>query len=228
MHLLLWASGFIYFSDTLKDNFMSTENTKLYFYPFWLRIWHAINALGIILLIITGISLQWGIESSFIPFNVAIKIHNISGIILSVNYLLFFAGNIFTKNIRFYLIKPKGFGKRLLKQAQYYTYGMFSGTKSPFPLSEKRKFNPLQKLAYVVVMYLFVPFLIISGIALLFPEIIIEEIYSLSGVLITAVLHSAAGFLVSVFLIVHLYVASIGKSPIENFKSIITGWHNIH
>jgi thiosulfate reductase cytochrome b subunit len=224
----LWASGFIYFSDTLKDNFMSTENTKLYFYPFWLRIWHAINALGIILLIITGISLQWGIESSFIPFNVAIKIHNISGIILSVNYLLFFAGNIFTKNIRFYLIKPKGFGKRLLKQAQYYTYGMFSGTKSPFPLSEKRKFNPLQKLAYVVVMYLFVPFLIISGIALLFPEIIIEEIYSLSGVLITAVLHSAAGFLVSVFLIVHLYVASIGKSPIENFKSIITGWHNIH
>jgi len=228
LHLLLWASGFIYFSDTLKDNFMSTENTKLYFYPFWLRIWHAINALGIILLIITGISLQWGIESSFIPFNVAIKIHNISGIILSVNYLLFFAGNIFTKNIRFYLIKPKGFGKRLLKQAQYYTYGMFSGTKSPFPLSEKRKFNPLQKLAYVVVMYLFVPFLIISGVALLFPEIIIEEIYSLSGVLITAVLHSAAGFLVSVFLIVHLYVASIGKSPIENFKSIITGWHNIH
>jgi len=228
LHLHLLASGFIYFSDTLKDNFMSTENTKLYFYPFWLRIWHAINALGIILLIITGISLQWGIESSFIPFNVAIKIHNISGIILSVNYLLFFAGNIFTKNIRFYLIKPKGFGKRLLKQAQYYTYGMFSGTKSPFPLSEKRKFNPLQKLAYVVVMYLFVPFLIISGVALLFPEIIIEEIYSLSGVLITAVLHSAAGFLVSVFLIVHLYVASIGKSPIENFKSIITGWHNIH
>lgn len=207
---------------------MSSENTKLYFYPLWLRIWHGINALGIILLIITGISMQWGVESSFIEFQVAVKIHNISGVVVTLNYLLFFIGNIVTKNISFYLIKPKGFFKRLIKQANYYMYGMFRGMKSPFPLSERRKFNPLQKFAYVMVMYIFVPFVIISGFALLFPEIIIEKIYSLSGVLLTAVSHSVAGFFISIFLIVHLYVASIGKSPLENFKSIITGWHNIH
>jgi thiosulfate reductase cytochrome b subunit len=80
----------------------------------------------------------------------------------------------------------------------------------------------------VAVMYLFVPIVIISGFALLFPEIIIENIYTLSGVFVTAVVHSAVGFFISVFLIIHLYVASIGKSPVENFKSIITGWHNIH
>lgn len=207
---------------------MSSENTKLYFYPLWLRIWHGINALGIILLIITGISMQWGVESSFIEFQIAVKIHNISGVVVTLNYLLFFIGNIVTKNISFYLIKPKGFFKRLIKQANYYMYGMFRGMKSPFPLSEKRKFNPLQKFAYVMVMYIFVPFVIISGFALLFPEIIIEKIYSLSGVLLTAVTHSVVGFFISIFLIVHLYVASIGKSPLENFKSIITGWHNIH
>lgn len=207
---------------------MSSENTKLYFYPLWLRIWHGINALGIILLIITGISMQWGVESSFIEFQIAVKIHNISGVVVTLNYLLFFIGNIVTKNISFYLIKPKGFFKRLIKQANYYMYGMFRGMKSPFPLSEKRKFNPLQKFAYVMVMYIFVPFVIISGFALLFPEIIIEKIYSLSGVLLTAVTHSIAGFFISIFLVVHLYVASIGKSPLENFKSIITGWHNIH
>lgn len=207
---------------------MSSENTKLYFYPLWLRIWHGINALGIISLIITGISMQWGVESSFIEFQAAVKIHNISGVAVTLNYLLFFIGNIVTKNISFYLIKPKGFLKRLIKQANYYMIGMFRGMKSPFPLSEKRKFNPLQKFAYVMVMYLFVPFVIISGFALLFPELIIDEIYSLSGVLLTAVTHSVAGFLISIFLVVHLYVASIGKSPLENFKSIITGWHNIH
>ncbi len=207
---------------------MSSENTKLYFYPLWLRIWHGINALGIILLIITGISMQWGVESSFIEFQIAVKIHNISGVVVTLNYLLFFIGNIVTKNISFYLIKPKGFFKRLIKQANYYMYGMFRGMKSPFPLSEKRKFNPLQKFAYVMVMYIFVPFVIVSGFALLFPEIIIEKIYSLSGVLLTAVTHSIAGFFISIFLVVHLYVASIGKSPLENFKSIITGWHNIH
>jgi len=64
------------------------------------------------------------------------------------------------------------------------------------------------------------------------PEVvwagIISSVLTLSGVLITAVAHSAAGFLISVFLIIHLYVASIGKNPAENFKSIINGWHNIH
>lgn len=207
---------------------MNSGNTKLYFYPLWLRIWHGINAIGIILLIITGISMQWGVESSFIEFQLAVNIHNISGVVITLNYLLFFIGNIITKNISFYLIKPKGFLKRLTKQAQYYAFGMFKGASHPFPLSEKRKFNPLQKISYVVVMYLFVPFVIISGFALLFPEIIIDRIYSLSGVLVTAVAHSATGFLISIFLIIHLYVASIGKNPAENFKSIINGWHSIH
>ena len=207
---------------------MSSEKTKLYFYPVWLRIWHAINALGIILLIITGISMQSGVDSTLINFKWAVNIHNISGIVVSANYLLFFIGNLITKNIKFYLIKPMGFVKRPIKQAYYYAYGMFRGMKAPYPLSEKRKFNPLQKYAYVAVMYFFVPLVIISGFALLFPEIIIEKIYSLSGVFLTAVTHSAVGFFISVFLIIHLYVASIGKSPAENFKSIITGWHNVH
>jgi len=207
---------------------MNSENTKLYFYPVWVRIWHAINALGIILLIITGISLQSGTGMSFIGFNLSVQIHNISGIVISINYLLFFIGNFTTQNIKFYLIKPMGFIKRPMKQAYYYAWGMFHGMKAPYPLSEKRKFNPLQKYAYVAVMYLVVPIVIITGFALLFPEIILEKVYTLSGVFLTAVTHSAAGFFISIFLIIHLYVASIGKSPVENFKSIITGWHNIH
>lgn len=207
---------------------MSSENTMLYFYPFWLRIWHAVNALGIILLIITGIVMQSGVESSIIEFSLAVNMHNISGVAISLNYLVFFIGNIVTKNVKFYLIKPQGFLKRPVKQAYYYAYGMFRGMKAPYPLSEKRKFNPLQKYAYVAVMYLFLPFVVISGFALLFPEIIIEKVYTFSGIFLTAVLHSAVGFFISVFLIIHVYVASIGKSPIENFKSIITGWHNIH
>lgn len=76
-------------------------------------------------------------------------------------------------------------------------------------------------------MYLAVPILIASGFALLFPEIIVEEIYNVSGVLLTAIVHSAMGFFVSIFLVIHLYVASIGKSPLENFKSIINGWHHV-
>jgi thiosulfate reductase cytochrome b subunit len=166
-------------------------------------------------------------DISFINFNVIVNLHNIAGIVVTLSYFLFFFGNLFTSNGKFYIVKPRGFLKRPIKQAYYYAWGMFHGMEKPYPLSEKRKFNPLQKYSYIAVMYLFVPCVIISGIALLFPEIILEKVYSFNGVFVTAVCHSAMGFLISIFLIVHLYIASIGKSPFENFKSIITGWHHI-
>ena len=169
---------------------MATEN-KIYFYPVWLRIWHGINALGIIILIISGITMQSGVNSSFIKFNVAVNLHNISGVIVSLNYLLFLIGNLLTNNSKFYIIKPKNFIKRPMKQAYYYIWGMFHGMKAPYPLSEKRKFNPLQKYFYIIVMYLAVPLVIISGFALLFPEIIIEKVYTVSGIFLTAITHSA-------------------------------------
>lgn len=205
---------------------MATEN-KIYFYPVWLRIWHGINALGIIILIISGITMQSGVNSSFIKFNVAVNLHNIAGVSVSINYLLFLIGNLVTNNSKFYIIKSKNFIKRPMKQAYYYVWGMFHGMQAPYPLSEKRKFNPLQKYFYVIVMYLAVPLVIISGFALLFPEIIIEKVYTVSGILLTAITHSALGFFISIFLIIHLYVASIGKSPVDNFKSIISGWHHV-
>ncbi len=202
-------------------------NHKIYFYPIWLRIWHGLNAVGIITLIITGIRMQSGMDSAVLSFNTNIKIHNFTGAIVSLNYLLFFLGNLITKNSKFYIIKPKGFLKRPMKQAYYYIWGMFHGMKAPYPLSEKRKFNPLQKYFYVLVMYIAVPMVIVSGIGLMFPELIFDKIYNISGVLITALVHSAMGFFISIFLIIHLYVASIGKNPIENFKSILNGWHHI-
>lgn len=183
--------------------------------------------MGIILLIVTGLVMQSGTESRILGFNAAVNLHNMSGIVVSLNYLIFLVGNIVTDNGKFYIIKPRNFLKRPVKQAKYYIWGMFQGMKPPYPLSEKRKFNPLQKYFYLLVMYLAVPIVIISGFALLFPEIIIEQVYNVSGIMLTAVFHSALGFFISIFLIIHIYVASIGKSPIENFKSIINGWHHI-
>lgn len=201
-----------------------TASEKIYFYPVWLRIWHGLNALGIVILIITGVSLQ-SIESSFLGFKSAISLHNIAGVIVTLSYFIFFIGNLITTNSKFYIVKPKGFMKRPLKQATYYIWGMFHNMKAPYALSEKRKFNPLQKYFYIIVMYIAVPLVIISGFALLFPEIIIENVYNFSGVFVTAILHSAVGFFISIFLVIHLYVATIGKTPLANFKSIINGWH---
>lgn len=204
-----------------------SDEKRFYFYPLWLRIWHGINALGIIILIFSGISMQYSTSTFVIlNFETAINLHNFAGVTVSLSYLLFFFGNILTNNRKYYRIKPKGLRKRLLKQARYYLFGMFKGQSAPFPLSEKRKFNPLQKYSYVVVMYFLLPIVIISGIGLLFPELIIEEAYGMSGVMLTAIVHGIVGFVIFIFLLVHLYVASIGKSPLHNYRSIISGWHS--
>ena len=207
---------------------MTAEN-KLYFYPIWLRIWHGINGLGILILIYTGINMQYSNpDFKLMNFELAVNLHNIAGILISVNYLLFFFGNRFTVNKKYYRIKLKGLSKRLMLQMEYYAFGLFKNQKPPFPLSEKRKFNPMQKVSYLIVMYLFVPGLIITGLGLLFPETIIAEVYTISGIFLTAIFHASLGFFVSIFLIVHLYVASIGKHPLNNFKSIFTGYHNMN
>ncbi len=202
---------------------------KIYFYPVWIRIWHGLNAIFIILLILSGISMQYSdLNSPFINFDVAVSMHNFSGIVLTLNYFLFFMGNIVLKNGRFYRLKLKGLGQSLWKQLRYYAFGVFTGEESPYPVNQDRKFNPLQKVSYVFTMYLALPLLFVSGWALLFPEFILKKLFGFSGIFLTAQLHIVMGFLVSVFLIIHLYVSTMGKSPVSNFRSIITGWQEVH
>lgn len=118
---------------------MTSENNKIYLYPLWLRIWHGINALGIILLIITGIRLQYSdLRLLSMDFGTAVQMHNISGVVVTLNYFVFIIGNLVTPNKKYYRIKPKGLVKRVRKQANYYLSGLFKGEEAPFPISEKK------------------------------------------------------------------------------------------
>lgn len=203
------------------------ENHKLYLYPVWLRIWHAINALGIIILIITGLSMQYGnVEFPLLGFKTAVSLHNICGVLVAINYLLFLVGNALSGNFVQYLMKFRGVGKRLWVQLLYYVSGYFKGESRPYPISKENKFNPLQRVSYLVAMYMLVPIIILTGIGLLYPNLILERFFAIGGVQFTAVLHSVIGFFISLFLVIHLYVASIGKNPLRNFRSIINGYHH--
>ena len=109
------------------------SDNKLYLYPVWLRIWHGINALGIILLGISGISMQYtSLESPLINFNSAVSLHNIIGVFLVISYFFFFISNILTRNIEHYKINFKGLIGRLMKQAQYYISGYLKGKPKPW------------------------------------------------------------------------------------------------
>lgn len=199
---------------------------RLYLYPVWLRIWHWTNALMFLFLIITGLSLQYSDPGyPMIRFDIAVSIHNIAGIVLSISFFFFVISNTLTGNFRFYKYEKEGFGLRLMKQFRYYLFGIFQKESSPFPVTKDRKFNPLQKLSYLLAMYILMPVMIITGFALLIPEVNINNVFGFSGIHLTDLLHITSGFVLSIFMVVHIYFCTIGKSPISNFKSMFTGWH---
>jgi thiosulfate reductase cytochrome b subunit len=200
----------------------------MYLYPVWVRLWHLLNAVLILVLIITGISMQYtGKEESalIVGFARAVKWHNITAILLIFNYIFFVAGNIITGNGKYYRIEKGNFFSDLVKQLKYYSWGMFKGEKHPFPVSPERKFNPLQRISYVLAMYVALPLVIISGLGLLFPETVINRFFGISGLIITDILHITMGFCLSIFLIVHIYTCTLGRKPFSLFRGIITGYH---
>lgn len=202
---------------------------RLYLYPLWLRIWHHVNAVLMIFLIATGISMQYSDpDYPLIRFDIAVNVHNWAGILLTVSYFFFLFGVIFTAIGRYYVIKTEGFTVSFIKQMRYYLFGVFQGQKNPFNVSEEKKFNPVQLITYNLIMHAITPITFITGWALIFPETIVLNVWGYSGIMLTSLVHSIAGFFISIFLIIHLYVITIGPSTRANFKTIIYGYHEVH
>jgi thiosulfate reductase cytochrome b subunit len=206
---------------------MSEE--KLYLYPVWVRLWHLSNAILILTLIVTGVSMQFTAEQSkLVRFDTAVAIHNVAGILLTISYLFFFIGNLFTLNGKSYQLEYRGLFGRLKKQFLYYLIGIFTKQSPPFPVTRENKFNPLQQFSYVFVMYLFVPLVFLTGWFMLYPETIPLKIFGGSGLHTMDFIHILSGFVISIFLVVHIYFCTCGKSPKSNFKSILNGYHDPH
>jgi thiosulfate reductase cytochrome b subunit len=202
---------------------------KLYLYPVWVRLWHWTNAILCLLLIVTGLSMQYSDpEYPIMRFDWAVSIHDISGIILTLSYIIFLLGNIFTPNGYQYLFRLKGYFKNVSKQFRYYAFGMFKGEKPPFEITEKNKFNPLQRFSYVVIMYLSMPVVIVTGLMLLYPEYFLHDILGNRSIHYTDLVHVVIGFVISLFMVVHVYFCTIGSNPLSNYKSMFNGYHDKH
>ena len=200
----------------------------MYLYPIWVRLWHLLNVILFLVLIITGISMQYTDMKEYIMvvgFARAVKWHNIAAILLTLNYIIFVTGNLLTGNGKYYKIEKKNFLADLAAQMRYYAFGIFKGEKHPFPVTLEQKFNPLQKFSYFLAMYVAMPLLIISGMGLLFPETVINRFIGISGMILTDILHITMGFFLSVFMIIHIYTCTLGSSPSSLFKGMLSGYH---
>lgn len=195
-------------------------------YPLWLRVWHWSNAALFAVLLITGLSMHYsGAHRSVVSFHTAVLVHNSAGILLTLCYGLYLFGNLRLGNGRYYRLVPGDLTDGLLRQAQYYLLGIFLGEPHPFPHSEERKFNPLQKLSYLAVMYVLLPLVMVAGWALLFPEQLPETLFGVPGIGLWAIAHTYLGFFLSLFMVGHAYLGTTGETVGALFWLMLTG-HN--
>ncbi len=92
------------------------------------------------------------------------------------------------------------------------------GEAHPFAATEQNKFNPLQQLAYLAIMYALVPLLIITGLLCLYPQVA-----GLGPVML--VLHMALAIIGLLFICAHLYLCTLGDTPGQIFRSMVDGYH---
>lgn len=202
---------------------------KVLLYPLWLRLWHWFNAFLFLLLIVSGISMHYSSnENLFMPFDIAMKTHNIAGILLSLIYLFYAISNLITGNIKHYIPSMKNIYTRLFNQAKYYLFGVFKGEPHPYHTTAKMKFNPLQQLSYFGIMFFMMPIIVVSGWLLLFPELAPENVLGMGGVWPMAIAHIVVGFFLSVFMFGHIYLATHGDKVSTNFISMFNGYHHVH
>jgi thiosulfate reductase cytochrome b subunit len=205
------------------------EVESTYMYPLGLRIWHWTNALLMILLAITGLRVHFGgQEDPILSFEAAFHIHNLAGVLLVFFGLAYFFRNAVTRNARQYIRKPQDGMKGLLKQARFYLYGIFRGEPHPYHATPERKFNSLQQITYAGVMYLLFPILIVTGIILFFPRMLPDKIGDLPGVWWFATIHYLSAAAVIVFLLAHIYLATMGDRVGYLLSAMFTGRHRQH
>ena len=180
---------------------------RIYLLPVWIRLWHWANALLIITLAITGISLHFADPKlPLVEFSLAARIHDIAGIALVALYAFFVVANIVSGNWWQYVPKPPGVLDRCMKQLRWYVWGIFQGEPHPYPVTREVNFNAMQALIYWGVMYLLMPPLLLTGLVFLFPEFAPDRLFGFDGLLPVAVLHYIAGATIVMFMIAHMYL----------------------
>jgi thiosulfate reductase cytochrome b subunit len=199
---------------------------RIYLLPLWIRIWHWTNALLIITLAITGISLHFADPAlPLVEFSLAARVHDIAGIALVAVYSLFVIANIVSGNWWQYVPKPPGVLERCWVQLKWYMWGIFKGAPHPYRVSEEANFNALQAISYWVIMYMVLPVMLLTGVIFLVPDLAPEHLFGFDGLLPVAVLHYLTGATILMFMIVHIYLGTTGRTATSMFKTMISGWH---
>jgi thiosulfate reductase cytochrome b subunit len=199
---------------------------KIYLHAMPVRVWHWNNAFCFLVLIVTGAQIRYRDALDLMSFKSAVDVHNFFGFLLLANFLLWAVFYMVSRKLKVYIPGPnlKNFVLGALKQARYYGYGIFVGEQNPHHTTPDNKFNPMQQVAYFNIMLVLLPLQIVTGLLMWDIKWFAGAISMAGGIKMVDSVHVFLTLFFTSFLFVHVYLATLGHTPLEHIKAMFTGY----
>jgi len=186
------------------------------------RLWHWAQAVLIIVLLLSGFEIH-GIYK-MLGFEYAVTLHRAVAWSLVTLWIFAIFWHLTTGEWKQYIPTLK----KVDAMVKYYLLGIFIRAPHPFRTTVLRKHNPLQRLAYLFLWVVISPMIWATGWAYLFyaewSDWGIDQYLTLENV---AYFHAVGAFMMLIFLIVHMYLITTGKTVWSHMRAMITGWEEI-
>lgn len=179
--------------------------------PLWIRVWHWATALLFLLLVVTGILLHFAVpDIAVMDYAAATTVHDVAGIALAVVYGVFLVVVFATGYWTIYLPRGGALWRRIREQIAAYALQASTAKASAPSAAGEPRFNPLQQVAYLVVVFGLLPGLVVTGLVYLFPEYAPHKVLGLDGLWTVALAHFVAGVAGTLYVVLHIYMATMG------------------
>ena len=194
--------------------------SRVILYSGFERFWHWTQAVLIIVMLITGFEIHG--TYALLGFESAIDVHTTVALGLIGLWILVLFWHTATGEWRQYVPAES---PTMLAMLRYYGGGIFLGAAHPFHRKRTEKHNPLQRMAYLILIMVISPIIWSTGLLYLFYQK--WAAIGLQGLPLewVALTHLLAAFAMMSFLIVHLYLTmTTSEKPFAYIKEMITGY----
>lgn len=198
---------------------MAEREVKVY--PRFERFWHWTQMLLIFALLFTGLGLN-GLHG-VIPFGPAVILHVIAALALIVLWVFAIFWHVTTGTWVHYVPTRDGLGR----VARFYVWGIFKGEPHPYRKAYWRKHNPLQALTYLALKLVLFPAIWVTGLLVLGWNLWEDMVGAAALGALVSDIHLLAAYAIAAFVIVHVYLLTVGHSFRDHVRPMVTGFDKV-
>jgi thiosulfate reductase cytochrome b subunit len=191
------------------------------------RVWHWLQALTILLLLLTGLEIHAPDSVRLLGFSRAAWVHEALALFTIANAFLALFYHLATGAIRQFFPQPRDFFSLAIAQIAYYTRGIFTGAPHPFAHGPESKLNVLQQVTYLGVLNLVLPLQVATGILMWKAQAWAGLVNRLGGLHAVATVHVVCAWLFAAFVVVHVYLHTTGRTPLAHLRAMVVGWEEL-